>query len=383
MEFTINPKVKILHVTSTSTGGVGRNLLLLARYMNRECFELSFALPPDSHFYYDILKEGVNIFPINLSRNPFDIDNFWGFFQLINIIRKGKFDIIHTHASIGGLFGRLIAKLNGCPCVLWTIHGWAFNYPYGTSVRRRFFKIIEGICDRFTDHYVAVSGDMKEVGVRAGIARPEKIDVIYHGIEVEDFTNEEGEAKEGLGIAESCPVIGTVGRFEPQKALDDLLKAVKLVKERHPRIQLILVGDGPLKRDLEGLATDLGIRDNVVFAGWKKEVGSYIASMDVFCLSSLWEALGIVLLEAMAAGKPIVATRVGGVPEVVEEGEGGILVPPGRPEELASGIRLLLSSPERRKRMGHYNKEKVKKEFNVEDMIRKYEAMYERIFKGE
>lgn len=379
MKKPADTKIKILHVSATSTGGVGLNLLMLARHMNKERFELSFAIPQDSHFFDEIAKEGVTIFPLQIDRNPLRLKNIIGFFRLWKIIRETGCTIVHTHTSVGGIIGRLAARLNRTPLILWTIHGWAFDYPYGGSTRRKFFLMIEKYMDRFTDHYVAISENMKEVGVKAGITDNGKTDVIHHGIELKEYSMQ--LIRNGMGIKNDGDIIiGTAGRLEPQKAVDALIRAVGLVKDRYPRIKLLIVGDGPLRGNLESLAGTLGMGDNIIFTGWKPDALDYIACMDIFCLSSLWEGFGIVLLEAMSMGKPIVATKVGGVPEIVMEGKGGILVSPRKPDELAAGILHLFGNPEIRKEMGCFNKGRVNTMFGLKTMIEKYEVMYERLF---
>lgn len=374
-----NNKLRILHVAATSTGGIGFNLLMLAKHINRQDFELSFAIPFDSPFYDKIAKEGVNVYSLKISRRPFKLKNLKGLYDLWRIIKSGRYDIVHTHTSVGGFIGRLIARINNVPSILWTIHGWSFDYPFGTPLRRRLFWAIEKFLDRFTDHYVAISKNMQDVGIKAGISARGKVTLIYHGIEIggpiDGGSQSESETKNGN------PVVGTVCRLEPQKAIDDFLKAAKIVKEYIPQVSFVIVGDGPLKKELERLSITLGITDNVIFTGWQENVAGYIAGMDIFCLTSRWEGFGIILLEAMSMKMPIVATRVGGVPEIVEEGKGGILVSPGRPEELAKGLCLLLSDATMRKHMGYYNAEKVKTVFNVKDMIKKYEEMYKSLLR--
>lgn len=379
--FTNKDKVKVLHIASTSTGGVGHNLLLLARYMNKKAFDLSFAVPPDSHFYQDILKEKVKVYPVNLRRNPSNINNFLGAFQLISIIRKRRFDIVHTHTSVGGLLGRVIAKLNGCPCVLWTIHGWAFNYPIGGSLRRKGFFYIEKFLDKFTDHYIAVSENMKDVGIRSCITSADKITVIYHGVEIEYFSNEMNYSNklDELTIKKNYKIVGTVARLEPQKGVDDFIRAARMVKTNYPKVKFLIIGDGPLREELETMASELGMHGDFIFAGWRNDVAKYIQTMDIFCITSRWEAFGIVILEAMAMGKPIVATAVGGIPEIIENGYNGYLVDAGNPEAIANAVCKIISSENEMVKIIRRNKEKIEKMFDVKIMIKKYEEFYEKM----
>jgi glycosyltransferase involved in cell wall biosynthesis len=367
-------KLRVLHVAATSTGGIGFNLLMLAKHMDRREFELSFAIPRDSPFYDRIAEEGHNVYSLTISRSPFSPRNLKAFRDIWKIIRSGRYDIVHTHTSVGGFLGRVIARTHNVPSILWTIHGWSFDYPLGGALRRRFFWAIEKFLDRFTDHYVAISKNMQEVGIAAGISPQQKVTLIYHGIETAGLGN--GGNLSASRTDTGSPVIGTVGRLEPQKAIDDFLRAARMVKERFPRVRFIVVGDGPLRKELETLSITLGIEGDVVFTGWQENVAGYIADMDIFCLTSRWEGFGIILLEAMAMNIPVVATRVGGVPEIVDDGKGGILVSPRKPEEIADGLCLLLSDADMRKRMGAHNTERVKAVFGVREMADKYQMVY-------
>lgn len=371
-------KIKILHVTSTTTGGSAFSLLLLLRYLDRKVFDVSVAMPPDGPFYCDIVKTEVKVYPLMISRQPFRYCNVRGFWQLRKILREGMFDIVHTHTSVGGFLGRIAAKSVGIPCVIWTIHGWAFNYSYGTFVQRRFFKTIEKFLDRFTDHYVAVSRNMLEVGIQTRVTTSEKVSVIYHGIEADKYEirDRHSSLRKELGIGEDIPIVGNIGRIEPQKAVDDFLKAAKSVKNQIPNAKFLVVGDGPLRNDMERLSIQLGIEGDVIFTGWKKNVKEYMDVMDVVCIPSLWEALPFLLLEAMAMKKPIVATSVGGIPEVVDNGKTGILIPPSRPEDMARAIINLIGNKRIAEEMGEAGKQRVRQLFSIEQMIMHYEKLY-------
>jgi glycosyltransferase involved in cell wall biosynthesis len=148
------------------------------------------------------------------------------------------------------------------------------------------------------------------------------------------------------------------------------------VKQRLPQTRFVVVGDGPLRQELESLSTTLGMKGDVVFAGWQENVAAHLAGMDIFCLSSRWEGFGIILLEAMAANVSVVATRVGGVPEIIVDGKGGILVSPGRPEEMAEALCRLLEDAGMRERMGSFNAERVRTVFSVKRMAAEYERIY-------
>lgn len=370
-------KIRILHIAATSTGGVGLNILLLSRYLNKDQFDISVAMALGATLDEELIKEGIKIYPIRMSRKPNRIINLLGLYQLWRLMGAEKFDIVHTHTSVGGFLGRIAAKARRVPVVLWSIHGWAFNYPMGT-VSKKFLQMIERFLDFFTDHYVAVSRNMMEVGIQGSITTPEKVSVIYHGIEVDKYAgwDSDNNLKKDLGIEEGVSVVGNIGRFEPQKAVDDFLKAARIVKNKTPNVNFLVVGDGPLRNDMGKLSMQLGIKDVVLFTGWKKNLKEYIGIMDIICMPSLWEALPFLLLEAMAMKKPIVATSVGGIPEVVDNGKTGILIPPSRPEDMARAIINLIGNKRIAEEMGEAGKQRVRQLFSIEQMIMHYEKLY-------
>lgn len=375
--------VKILHISATSTGGVGLNLLLLARHMNRDKFELSFALPADSHFFHEIVNTGVKVYPLSINRQPIRKSNIKALKQLLRILREEKFDVVHTHTSVGGFLGRLAGKIMRIPYILWSIHGWAFDYPRGGRISRKVLFMIEKFADKYTDHYVAVCKNMHDIGVANKICAPEKVSVIYHGIDAGAKTECANDIKKELHISDGTIVIGVVGRFELQKGMDMFIHAARIVKDKFTEVKFLIVGDGPLRGDMEAQIQGLELTGDVVFTGWKTNVADYIEVMDIFCLPSRWEAMPLVLLEVMAMGKAIVATKVGGVPEVVIDNEGGLLAPPEAPYDIAFNIERLLHEPSVRERMGVYNRNRVEKVFGLQDMIRKYEAMYAGFIDGD
>lgn len=375
-------KIRILHVSATSTGGVGLNLLLLAKYLDRERFELSFAMPQDSHFYDAIAREGVTVHPLPISRNPFRSANLRAGWKLYKIIRGGHYDLVHTHTSVGGFVGRVVAKLAGCRHILWSIHGWSFNYPGRGEIKKVIFKSIERMLDPITDRYVAVCDNMRQVGLTAAITTPSKISVIYHGLDLAayplpDTDNVAIAAKKEHGLDSDTVTIGTIGRFEPQKAMDDFLRAAALVSQTHSGARFVLVGDGPQKEYLQTLAAELGLQECVIFLPWTQNVKEVLLWLDVICLSSHWEAMPFMLIEAMAMGKPVVSTTVGGIPEVVEEGQNGKLVAPGDCRGLAEAIGALVADGGLRRDMAARNRAKIGQQFTIAKMMDSYKSIYE------
>lgn len=369
-------KIKILHVTSTATGGSAFSILMLARHIDRNVFEISVAVPPDGPFYCDMVKTGARVYPLTISRHPLRYCNIKGFFQIRKILRDEKFDIVHTHTSVGGFLGRIAAKLERISIVIWSTHGWAYNYPRGTWLNRRIFLALEKFLDYFTDHYLAVCEKMKNVGIKMNIGIEGKYTVIHYGIETWKYhINERNTIRMELGLSNGSVVVGMAGRFEQQKGIDLFLQAAQVVKRRFPHVKFLVVGDGPLKKEMEEQTLTLGLTKDIIFTGWKTNVADYIGVMDIFCIPSRWEALPLVLLEAMALGKPVVATNVGGIQEALEDGKTGILIPPFNSGALANAIMSLVSNRETAQMMGKAGTQRVQQVFSIKQMIINYERL--------
>jgi glycosyltransferase involved in cell wall biosynthesis len=212
---------------------------------------------------------------------------------------------------------------------------------------------------------------------------PPKVFLIPNGVEIKVFTEANQSLVEALAqewkIRSHTPVIGTLARLHEQKGHSYLLDAVAQLRREIPDVKALVVGDGELRPSLEQRTQALRLSDSVIFTGTRRDVPEILALLDVFVLPSLWEGLPIALLEAMAAGLPVVATRVGGVPEVVVDGETGLLVPPRDPDALSEAILTLLQDPDLRQKMGQAGQERVREYFSVERMVEETEALYERL----
>ena len=379
---TIDKPVRILHVTATTTGGIGLLLLYLAKHLDKKKFDVTVAFGPGYMLDGEFFKEGISVYTISTSRKiaPFSIVK--GFFQIYRLIKEKRFDIVHSHTSVGGLIGRIAGKLAGVPVVIWSIHGFA-SHEGQNRFKKYFFLLIEKLLDKFTDHYVAVSEALKKEGIQNRILTSNKITVIHNGIELRNYNKNFNviQKKKELGIEMSRTIIGTVTRFEPQKAIHDFLVSVSYVKKTYPDIKVVIAGDGPLRREIEKLINDLKLNDNITLLGWRNDVPEILAVLDIFCQSSLWEGCPMVLLEAMAVGKPIIATNVGGVKEIVEDDNTGILVPPADPKAMGDAIVKLMNNKEKTMKMGMNGRRRAESFFNVDLMLIKYERLYQELLK--
>ncbi len=378
------PKIKVLHIhTLPVVSGSGINTLLTMRGLDRNKFAVEFACAPGGPLIGEVKKEGITFQPINHFVQEINIGkDFAALGELIRLLRRGRYGIVHTHNSKAGFLGRLAAKIAGVPIIVHTIHGFAFH-EYERPPRRFLFISLERLAARFAHKLIAISQPLKEWGLRLGIGEPGKYVIIYSGIEEEKFQVEiDGDGtKEELGIRPGEKIVGMVAKLWEGKGHKTILESVKIINERIPRVRFIFVGEGYLRKELEDYAGRLGIREQVIFAGFVKNISEITAIFDVALLASFFEGMGRVLLEAMALGKPVVATRVGGIVDVVEDGETGILVRPGDPGDLARAIITLLEDENLARRMGEAGKERVDSRFTARTMVREIEKVYEELLR--
>jgi glycosyltransferase involved in cell wall biosynthesis len=266
----------------------------------------------------------------------------------------------------------------GTPIVIHTPHGHVF-FGYFGPLRTKFFIRLEKIASLITDKIIALTNREKKDTIAFKVAKENKLTVIHSGIELDKFTQSSTQdirlLKNNLGIPEKALIVGTAGRLVPIKGPEYLIKAAEKVLQIHKNIFFLFAGDGYLKEDLAALAQDLGIEKNILFLGWKDNAAEIISLYDIFVLPSLNEGMGRVLVEAMALGKPIVASNIGGIPDLIFHGKNGFLVPPQKPRELAQYIQLLLEDENKRTKMGQEGK-KLSQNFSVEQMVQKIEGLY-------
>lgn len=302
-------------------------------------------------------------------------------FDMWRIIKKYNPLIVHTHSSKAGLLGRLAAKLAGVPIIVHSPHGHVFVGYFG-PIKTKIFIILERLASRITDKIIALTQREKEDHIRLRIGSEDTFVIIHSGVELNKFKEmpliEGQNLRKNLGLPKDALIIGTSGRLEPVKGPEFLIKAANRIISQYPNTFFLFVGDGSLRRDLEKKALDLGIEKNIVFLGWRNDVSKIISIYDIFVLPSLNEGMGRVLVEAMALGKPIVASNAGGIPDLITHGKTGFLVPPKNSKELAKYIQILLENKEKRVKMGLAGK-KMALNFSKEIMVSKTVELYQHL----
>jgi glycosyltransferase involved in cell wall biosynthesis len=326
-------------------------------------------------------ERGVRFVPVgSLVRRISPVRDVVAFLALLWRIWREKPDIVHTHTSKAGILGRLAARMAGVPHIVHTPHGHVFNGHFG-RVAAGLFLILERFFARFSEKIVALTAGEKRDYVDLGVARAEDIPVIPSGVDLGDYAGEVQDRtaeKMALGLDPGKRQVGFVGWLLPIKGPAYLLNAMTSVWREHPDVELVFVGHGALDHALRAQASFAGCTDWVRFLGWREDIPRIMPLFEVFVLPSLNEGMGRVLVEAMAAGRPIVASRVGGIPDLVRHGENGLLVPPRDDGTLAESISLLLSNPALAARMGARGRARCH-EFSLPAMVAALDALYREI----
>ena len=370
-------KIKVLHlITELDIGGAEKVLLSLVKKLDRDKYQVIVAyLKGEGKLAEDFRDAGIKVFNLKM-RNRVDLG---AIIYLYRLLKKGNIKILHTHLIQADMCGFLAGKMAGVPIIISTKHNPdEFRKKFSIPVR------LDGIFGNHSDRIIALSHAVKDFRVKSEKICEDKFTVIHNGIDLEEFNLDvdAGAKKKELGIDLSSKIVGMVGRLDHQKGHRFFLQAMPEIVKAVPDVKFLIVGDGPLRGKLEELGREFKVERQVIFTGSRRDIPELISIMDVFVLPSISEGFGNVLLEAMAMGKPVVASRVGGIPEIVTPGLNGLLVEPARPSEMASSVLKLLKDPGEAKRLGEAGREKVKKIFTAETMAKKIEAVYNEIIKG-
>jgi glycosyltransferase involved in cell wall biosynthesis len=304
-------------------------------------------------------------------RSVFDL-RAWA--PLWSLLRSQRVDILHAHMFGSNVWGAIVGRLAGVPVVIAHEHGWSFS---GSPLRRVLDRELVG---RATDIYLAVSRDYREKMISVVGVRPSDVLFLPNGIRAPQPGAEGHDVRAELGIPPAAPVIGAVGVLRPEKAIEVLLEAVALLAPELPDLRALVVGNGPERERLESLAAELGIGDRVTFTGVRTDIPDILRALDVAVCCSDYEGSPISVLEYMEAAKPIVATRVGGVPDLIDDGVHGVLVEPRDPPALAAAVAGMLRDPAMAADLGARARERRRAQFELDVMIGRLEALYEDLY---
>jgi glycosyltransferase involved in cell wall biosynthesis len=330
--------MKVLHINGGGdTGGGKSHLLALLPELCKHGTEAELAVFSDGLLAEEAAALRVSVHCLGVKH----MMSLTLLRRLRRLLLTLKPDIVHTHGGRANFYGRLAARLAGIPLVVTTVHSH-IDLDYAALLPNLWFSSVDKLTRPLADHFIAVSHELRTTLIRQGIAG-ERISVVHNGIP--DVSVLPLKLQDVFGLTPG-PVLCAVGRLVPVKRFDILLRSMQSVLARVPECKLVIVGDGPLEAELKHMAAELNISRAVVFAGYRRNARAIMAGADVFVLSSDMEGLPIVLLEALAAKVPIVATAVGGIPEIILPQTTGLLVPPRDPDKLADAIVLSLLNSE-------------------------------------
>ncbi len=301
--------------------------------------------------------------------------------RLISFLRISRPDIVHVHSFKAGLLGRIAALLSGIPIIVMTVHGSVLQSMHPVY-KKNVCILSELLLSKFTQKIITVSNNLNKEFVEEVKVKQDKVITIYNGISQNINHNKKDKnllLKE-LGIPENKKIITTVARLAPQKGVAYFVRSAAEVMKEYKDVVFLVVGDGPLKKDLENLSMSLNLMGKIFFVGNRMDIDSIMDISDVFVLASLTEGLPLTVLEALQAQCPVVATEVGGIPEVIENGRNGLLVKAKSVSALSTAIKDLLSNPERSKYMGSQSGEILKERFSVDKMVKKTEEVYQNLY---
>jgi glycosyltransferase involved in cell wall biosynthesis len=357
----------LLLIKGLGRGGAEFLVLSAMRHRDPDRFRylVAYLLPRKDALVQDLSSVGVPAVCLEGARGT----GWMG--RLRSLLREQRIDVVHGHSPFPAIGARLIAGRR--TRLVYTEHNVWQRYHRATYWAN-------AVTYPRNDLVFAVSDEVRRsirYPVPLSLLRMPPVETLYHGVEpalLEGVGTPNG-VREEFGIPPDAPVVGTVANLKPHKGLQHLLKAAVLIRRELPAARFLVVGEGGAKKDLEALASKLGLEDTVTFAGFREDAVRVASAFDVFAMSSLHEGLSIALVEAMALGKAVVVTRVGGLPEVVQDGKDGILVPPSNPVALAARIIDVLRDPALRERMGLAARKRAKR-FDVRESVRRTEDAY-------
>jgi glycosyltransferase involved in cell wall biosynthesis len=374
-------RIAVTHIlTRPELGGAQDNTLYTVTHLDRGRFEPSLITSPDGPLAADMaeIPDAAVTFIPELAREIRPAADWRALRALIGVLRRQRPDIVHTHSSKAGILGRWAARRAGVRRVVHSVHGFPFH-DHQSPVMRGLYASLERGAARLTDRFICVSRADIEKARRHRIFPPGRAVLIRSGVRLEEIRAGRGsgaELRAELGIAPEEPLAGMVACLKPQKDPLSFVRIAAGVLAALPAARFLLVGDGELRPRLEAEIKARRLGGRLILCGWRRDIPAVMDALDVLVLTSLHEGLPRVVPEAMAAGRPVVATAVDGTPEAVEDGVTGFLFTPGDEAAAAGRIVALLADPGAARRMGAEGERRVD-EFDIDTMVRLQEALYE------
>ncbi|MDE4541581.1 glycosyltransferase family 4 protein [Thermoanaerobacterium sp. R66] len=368
-------KIRVLHVVREAEGGMKKHLLSILNGLDKDKYQLAVGCSFDKKTTDDLIEDGVSVYRVDICDGINFKKDFAAIKKLRAIIDDFRPHIIHFHGAKASLVGRL-ASLGYNLKIAVTVHNFP-NYKNMNKIKKYFYLTINKYLNKKTDAVVAVSYALKNAIVDEESIPSDKVRIVYNGIDVPQFIKEPLKLREKYDIASDTLIIGCVARLIPSKGVQDLIESLNILRGK-VKAFVFIAGDGPYMEHLKDMARDLKL-DNVEFLGFIEDIFNFLSSIDIFVLPSHSEGFGISVAEAMALGVPVIATDVGGIPEIVKNDENGIIVKSEAPKDLANAIEVLVLNEDLRNKFSKKGKEYILSNFSKEKMIKELDFLYDEL----
>jgi len=378
-------KIKVLQVAAVDVT-IKFLLLPLIDRLLEEGYEVHIACSPGKHLE-GLGKQGYRIHPLKIARKISPLSNLKSLWRLYRLMRRERFDIVHVHTPVASVLGRIAAKLARVPVIIYTAHGFYFHELMAPWKRRLIIWIESLLGKCCTDMLFTVSAEDQEMAIKEGIAHEDRAIWIGNGVDIEAFKVEPNpKLRAELGLSPDDKVIGFIGRLVREKGVEELFEAMGQVIKEIPETKLLVVGetlesdrDQRMTQRLQELMQRNNLGEAITFAGFREDIPELLAIMNLFVLPSHREGMPQTILEAMAAGKPVVATNIRGCREEVVDGVTGLLVPIGDSAALAEAILKILSDEDLARRMGDNGQKRAEEEFDEKIVLDRQSEVYNRL----
>jgi glycosyltransferase involved in cell wall biosynthesis len=380
-------KINLLYViTKLELGGAQKQLLSLIRGLDKQVYNIYLFSAKDGL----LMDEARALDGLVLKRSRFlerkinPIMDLLALCEIYGFIKKNKIQIVHTHSSKAGILGRLAAGLAKTKIIIHTVHGWSFH-DYQSHPANFCYLSFERICAVFTTKIIVVSDWDKAKGLKSGVGTIGQYALIRYGIDYGSFQDHSRSAavRKSLGLEGVKLVVGMIACFKPQKAPLDFVKLASAVGKDFPEAKFVMIGDGVLLEKTRVLIRETDLEGRVILAGWRQDIPAILSCFDLFVLTSLWEGLPIVVLEAMAAGVALIATHTGGIAEVVDCGRNGYLVKAHDITSLQGRVEELLKNGQKRNEFIRLSRKvAAREEFSINNTVKRTGQLYFNLTRG-
>ncbi len=376
--------IRVLHIhTLPIVSGSGINTFLSMRGMDKNVYEVELACAPGGRLIQLVEDNHMKVWPFEHLVQPISpLKDTLALFDLFLFLKRNPYHIVHTHNSKSGFLGRLAAQLAGIPVIVHTVHGFAFH-DQEPLWRQSLFRNLERMGSHWCDKMIFISQPLIDWALREKITDKENIEKIYSGIQLDQFRPVMADVKmknrEKWKLNKDDLVIGIVSKLWEGKGHTTLIEAFKTLKQRLDNVKLVIVGEGDLYGELLRAVDKSGLSDSVLFTGFQMDVSEILSTFDVAVLPSFFEGMGRVLLEAMAMEKPVVASHVGGIPDLVKHQLNGLLVKPGDVAELANALEQILNDRVFSSKMGKEGRKRIQEQFSADIMVQSIDKVYQEL----